>query len=74
MPALRADREKKQRTCIERHILTGGHRIQKPIIVVLREHEAGAKAGDLTRKHGISEATLYNRKVRVSVIPGHPFR
>jgi putative transposase len=30
------------------------------IIAVLREHEAGAKAGDLARKHGVSEATLYN--------------
>lgn len=35
---------------------------QEQIIGVLREHEAGAKAGDLARKHGISEATLYNRK------------
>lgn len=32
--------------------------------MVLREHEAGAKAGDLARKHGISEATLYNRKAK----------
>jgi putative transposase len=30
----------------------------------LREHEAGAKAGDLCRKHGLSEATLYNWKAR----------
>lgn len=34
------------------------------IIAVLREHEAGAKAGDLARKHGISEATLYNWKAK----------
>ena len=34
------------------------------IIGVLREHEAGAKAGDVARKHGISEATLYNWKAR----------
>jgi Transposase len=27
---------------------------------VLREHEAGAKTADLARKHGVSEATLYN--------------
>ncbi|MER8996197.1 IS3 family transposase [Mesorhizobium sp. M0678] len=33
---------------------------EEQIIAVLREHEAGAKAGDLARKHGISEATLYN--------------
>ena len=34
------------------------------IIAVLREHEAGAKTGDLARKHGISEATLYNWKAK----------
>ena len=34
------------------------------IITVLREHEAGAKAGDLARKHGVSEATLYNWKAK----------
>lgn len=27
---------------------------EEQIIAVLREHEAGAKAGDLARKHGIS--------------------
>lgn len=35
---------------------------EEQIIAVLREHEAGAKTGDLARKHGISEATLYNWK------------
>jgi putative transposase len=30
----------------------------------LREHEAGAKAADLARKHGVSEATLYNWKAK----------
>ena len=40
------------------------HRIQKQIIAVLREHEAGAKTGELARKHGISEATLYNWKAK----------
>lgn len=34
------------------------------IIAVLREHEAGAKAADLARKHGVSEATLYNWKAK----------
>ena len=33
------------------------------IIAVLREHEAG-EAGDLARKHGVSEATLYNWKAK----------
>lgn len=32
------------------------------IIGVLKEHELGAKAGDLCRKHGISQQTLYNWK------------
>ncbi|PWJ87565.1 transposase [Mesorhizobium loti] len=36
---------------------------REQIIAVLREHEAGAKAGDLARKHGISE-TLYNWKAK----------
>ena len=31
---------------------------------VLREHEAGAKTADLARKHGVSEATLYNWKAK----------
>jgi putative transposase len=35
---------------------------EEQIIGVLREHEAGAKTGDLARKHGVSEATLYNWK------------
>ena len=30
------------------------------IIGVLKEQEAGAKTADLARKHGVSEATLYN--------------
>lgn len=37
---------------------------EEQIIGVLREHEVGAKAGDLARKHGISEATLYNWKAK----------
>jgi putative transposase len=37
---------------------------EEQIIAVLREHDAGAKAADLARKHGISEATLYNWKAR----------
>jgi putative transposase len=37
---------------------------EEQIISVLREQEAGAKAADLARKHGISEATLYNWKAK----------
>ena len=33
---------------------------EEQIIAVLREHDAGAKAADLARKHGISKTTLYN--------------
>ena len=35
---------------------------EEQIIGVLREHELGTKTADLCRKHGISEATLYNWK------------
>ena len=37
---------------------------EEQIIAVLREHEAGGKTGDLARKHGVSEATLYNWKAK----------
>lgn len=37
---------------------------EEQIITVLREHEAGAKAANPARKHGISEATLYNWKAK----------
>ena len=37
---------------------------EEQIIGVLREAEAGAKTADLARKHGISEATLYNWKAK----------
>jgi putative transposase len=34
------------------------------VIVVLAEHEAGFKTIELSRKHGISDATFYNWKAR----------
>src|SRR3954453_2453673 len=37
---------------------------EEQIIGILKEHEAGAKTADLARKHGISEATLYNWKAK----------
>ena len=37
---------------------------EEQIIGVLKEHEAGAKTVDLARKHGVSEATLYNWKAK----------
>ena len=37
---------------------------EEQIIGVLKEAEAGAKAADVARKHGISEAPLYNWKAK----------
>jgi putative transposase len=37
---------------------------EEQIIGVVREHQAGGKAAELARKHGISEATLYNWKAK----------
>jgi putative transposase len=37
---------------------------EEQIIGVLREAESGAKTADLARKHGVSEATLYNWKAK----------
>ena len=37
---------------------------EEEIIGALREHEAGARTVDLARKHGVSEATLYNWKTK----------
>lgn len=37
---------------------------EEQIIGVLKEAEAGAKAAELARRHGISEATIYNWKAK----------
>ena len=37
---------------------------EEQIIGALKEYEAGAKTADLARKHGVSEATLYNWKAK----------
>ena len=37
---------------------------EEQIIGILREQGAGAKTGHLARKHGVSEATLYNWKAK----------
>src|SRR6202012_3989655 len=37
---------------------------EEQIIGILRENEAGAKAGELARKHGVSEGTIYAWKAR----------
>jgi putative transposase len=41
-----------------------GRFTEDQIIGVLREHEAGVKTAELCRKHGISDATFYNRKAK----------
>jgi len=35
------------------------------IIVILAEHETGAKCADPCRKHGLSEDTFYNWRARL---------
>ena len=37
---------------------------EEKIIAVLKQWEAGVKPTELTRKHGVCEATLYNWKAR----------
>lgn len=37
---------------------------EEQIIGVLKEAEAGAKTADLARRHGVSEATIYNLKAK----------
>ena len=37
---------------------------EEQIIAVLKEHGGGTKTADLARKHGISEATIYNWKAK----------
>ena len=37
---------------------------EEQIIGMLKEQEAGAKTADLARRHGVSEATIYNWKAK----------
>jgi putative transposase len=37
---------------------------EEKIIAILKELEAGVRAPELARKHGVSEATLYNWRAR----------
>ena len=37
---------------------------EEQIIGVLKEAESGAKTADLARRHGVSEATIYNWKAK----------
>ncbi|MGY3622283.1 hypothetical protein ACVJGD_008479 [Bradyrhizobium sp. USDA 10063] len=44
--------------------LTEADRIQKQIIGILKEHEAGVSVADLCRKHGVSDASIYKCKAK----------
>ena len=37
---------------------------EEQIIGILKEHEAGVPVADLCRKHGVSNASLYNGKAK----------
>ncbi len=37
---------------------------EQQIIGILKEYEAGAKVSELTRRHGMSDATFYNWKAK----------
>ncbi|MFE3838317.1 transposase, partial [Pseudogemmobacter sonorensis] len=39
--------------------MTRGRFTEDQIIGILKEHEAGVSVGDLCRKHGASDATVY---------------
>ena len=42
--------------------MKGSRFSEEQIIAILREQEAGARTEEVCRRHGISSATLYNRK------------
>jgi putative transposase len=44
--------------------MKGSRFSEEQIIGILHEHEAGAKAPDLCRRHGISDATFYKWKAK----------
>jgi putative transposase len=59
------DHGQKQRTRdVPSSGLTTPDRIQKQIIGILKEHEAGVPVSDLCRKHGVSDASIYKWKAR----------
>ena len=37
---------------------------EEQIIGILKEHEAGVSVADLCRRHGVSDASIYNWKAR----------
>ena len=47
---------------------------EEQIIAVLNEAEAGARTGDLCRKHGMSDATFYNWKAKYAGLTVSEFK
>ena len=47
---------------------------EEQIIGVLKKAEAGAKTADLARRHGVSEATIYNWKSKYGGLEGSDAR
>ena len=47
---------------------------EEQIIGVLKEAEAGAKTGELCRKHGMSEATFYKWKAKYAGLTVHELK
>ena len=45
-------------------------RTETQILKILKEHESGVPTKDLARKHGVSEATIYNWKSKYGGITG----
>ncbi len=41
---------------------------EEQIIGILKEHEAGVSVADLCRKHGVSDASIYNWTLRTTGI------
>jgi putative transposase len=41
---------------------------EEQIIRVLKEHAAGLSAGDVCRKHGISDATFYKSSIGAELL------
>ena len=41
-----------------------GRFTEEQIIAIIREYEAGAKVGELCRRHGVSSTTLYKWKTK----------
>jgi len=41
-----------------------GRFTEEQIIAIIREYEAGAKVGELCRRHGVSSTTLYKWKAK----------